>query len=178
MFSLFFNLITHQLQFVLFIYFRIWGRPLEHGRPIGSYILKENWHFLHQKPSTAHSSSVRVQATEPLAHPCWTDGWLGHIRLLQAATADGRSWGQWSSHVQKMLLCPSPSHPLDLTHFLSLFYRGPWALESGCDVDVPFVAEDYSHSSLHVGQLSSEPSIQCPGKLLWWGVVRAALIYR
>lgn len=132
--------------------------------------------FLHQKPSTAHSSPVRVQATEPLAHPCWSVGWLGRIRLLQVVPAAGSSWGQWSSHAQKMLLCPSPSHPF--TNFLFLFYRAPWALESGYDVDVPFVAEDYSHSSLHFGQLSSEPSMQCTEKLLWWDVVRAALIYK
>lgn len=77
MFSLFFNLITHWLQFMLSIYFCIWGHPVkQHGRSIRNYIyiyiFKENQHALPppRKPSIFHSSSVRGGAKEPLSTLC------------------------------------------------------------------------------------------------------------
>lgn len=141
MFSLFFNLITHQLQFVLFIYFWMWDHPVEHD--IRNYILKENWLSLHQKPSTVHSSFIREKATEHPDHPCWNVGWLGHVSCRQQ---QGLVALEASGPLMSRRCCFAPVPPslwlLPTSYSSSTGVLKLW--RGGCDVDVSFVAEGYS----------------------------------
>lgn len=73
--------------------------------------------------------------------------------LLQATAAPVSSWVHWSSHVEKMMFCSRPFNLWLSWTLYPLFCSGPGALERGCDIDAPFVAENSVVTpSLHFGQ--------------------------
>lgn len=183
MFSLFFNLITHWLQFMLPIYFWIWDHPVKHGRSIRKYI---SWYIYIYKtntpcpsprnPSTVHSSLVRGGASE-LSHSMQECGsclvFCRQLQLLWAHEVTG-------PHGQKMLCCSSSSHLWLLQTFYPLLYNGPQLWRgSGTEKSCLWMRTLQSLTlCMWVSWgfwVSSHPS--CTEQLLWRGR-RAALTYR
>lgn len=108
------------------------GHPLGHGQPTKDNTHKENWLLLSQQPSTFNSSSAE---SELLPCLCWNAISLLSNGPVQAIALCCSS-GKWLCHVQKTLVCTSPSQFLDFTtYFLPHFYDAPWDfLKKNCDI--------------------------------------------